>query len=138
VSVGQTATADVDGKTFRLKVSKVYPQVRNGQFQIDLVFIGPEPASVQRGQTVQAKLTVGDSSKALLIPNGAFFNDTGGNWVFVVDRSGNSATKRQVQLGRKNSDFIEVLGGLKPGERVITSSYSGLTDKDHLNFSSGE
>lgn len=138
VAVGQTATADVDGKTFRLKVSKVYPQVRNGQFQIDLVFIGPEPTSVQRGQTVQAKLTVGDSSKALLIPNGAFFNDTGGNWVFVLDKGGNSATKRQVQLGRRNSDFIEVLGGLKPGERVITSSYSGLTDKDHLNFSSGE
>ena len=138
VAVGQTASADIDGKTFRLKVSKVYPQVRNGQFQIDLVFIGPEPTSVQRGQTVQAKLTVGDSSKALLVPNGAFFNDTGGNWIFVVDKSGNSATRRQVQLGRKNSDFIEVLGGLKPGERVITSSYSGLTDKDHLNFSSGE
>ena len=138
VAVGQTASADIDGKTFRLRVSKVYPQVRNGQFQIDLMFIGPEPTSVQRGQTVQAKLTVGDSSKALLIPNGAFFNDTGGNWIFVVDKSGNSATRRQVQLGRKNSDFIEVLGGLKPGERVITSSYSGLTDKDHLNFSSGE
>src|SRR5690348_18295300 len=138
VAVGQTATADVDGKTFALKVSKVYPQVRDGEFQIDLVFIGPEPTSVQRGQTVQAKLTVGDSSKALLIPNGAFFNDTGGNWVFVVDKGGNSATKRQVQLGRRNSDSIEVLGGLKPGDRVITSSYSGLTDKDHLNFSSGE
>jgi HlyD family secretion protein len=138
VSVGQTATADVDGKTYRLKVAKVYPQVRNGQFQIDLIFDGPEPAGVQRGQTVQAKLTVGDSSKALLIPNGAFFNDTGGNWIFVVDRGGKSATKRQVQLGRKNSDFIEVLGGLKPGERVITSSYSGLVDKDRLTFSSGD
>jgi HlyD family secretion protein len=138
VSVGQTASADLDGKTYRLKVAKVYPQVRNGQFQIDLVFDGPEPAGVQRGQTVQAKLTVGDSSKALLIPNGAFFNDTGGNWIFVVDRGGKSATKRQVQLGRKNSDFIEVLGGLKPGERVITSSYSGLADKDRLTFSSGE
>lgn len=138
VSVGQTATADVDGRTYRLKVAKVYPQVRNGQFQIDLVFVGQEPASVQRGQTVQAKLTVGDSSKALLIPNGAFFSDTGGNWVFVVDSGGNGATKRQVQLGRRNSDFIEVLSGLKPGERVITSSYSGLTDKDRLTFSSGE
>jgi len=138
VSVGQAATADVDGKTYRLKVAKVYPQVRNGQFQIDLIFDGREPAGVQRGQTVQAKLTVGDSSKALLIPNGAFFNDTGGNWIFVVDRGGKSATKRQVQLGRKNSDFIEVLGGLKPGERVITSSYSGLTDKDRLTFSSGD
>jgi len=138
VSVGQTATADVDGKTFRLKVSKVYPQIRNGQFQIDLVFIGQEPGSVQRGQTVQAKLTVGDSSKALLIPNGAFFSDTGGTWIFVVDSGGNSATKRQIQLGRRNNDFIEVLSGLKPGEHVITSTYSGLTDKDRLHFSSGE
>jgi HlyD family secretion protein len=138
VQVGQTATADFDGKTYRLKVSKVYPQVRNGQFQIDLVFAGPAPASVQRGQTIQTKLTLGDPSKALLIPNGAFFNDTGGNWVFVVDKNGNGATKRQVQLGRRNADFIEVLSGLSPGERVITSSYSGLVDKDHLTFSSGE
>jgi HlyD family secretion protein len=138
VQLGQTATADIDGKTYRLKVAKVYPQVRNGEFQIDLLFIGPEPTSMQRGQTIQAKLTLGDSSKALLIPNGAFFNDSGGNWVFVVDGSGNGATKRNVQLGRRNSDFIEVLGGLKPGDRVITSSYSGLTDKDHLTFSSGD
>jgi HlyD family secretion protein len=138
VAVGQTATADIEGKSYRLKVAKVYPQVRNGVFQIDLLFVGTEPTSMQRGQSVQAKLTLGDSSKALLIPNGAFFNDTGGNWVFVVDRGGNSATKRAVQLGRRNADFIEVLSGLKPGDRVITSSYSGLTDKDHLNFSSGE
>jgi HlyD family secretion protein len=138
VAVGQIATADVEGRTYRLKVSKVYPQVKDGQFQIDLQFIGPEPPSMQRGQTVQAKLTVGDSSKALLIPNGAFFNDTGGNWVFVVDKSGNGATRRQVQLGRKNSDFIEVLSGLQPGDRVITSSYSGLTDKTHLSFSSSD
>ena len=138
VAVGQTATADIDGKTYRLKVAKVYPQVRNGQFQIDLLFMGPEPQSMQRGQTIQAKLTLGDASKALLIPNGAFFNDTGGNWVFVVDKGGNSATKRSIQVGRRNADFIEVLGGLKPGERVITSSYSGLTDKDHLTFSSGD
>lgn len=138
VAVGQTATAEIEGKTYRLKVSKVYPQVRNGEFQIDLLFVDPEPHSMQRGQTVPAKLTVGDSSKALLIPNGAFFNDSGGNWVFVVDSGGNSATKRPVQLGRRNADFIEVLGGLKPGDRVITSSYSGLTDKDHLSFSSGD
>lgn len=134
VDVGQRATAELEGKTYRLRVAKVYPQVRNGQFQIDLVFDGPEPSSVQRGQTVQAKLTLGDSSRALLIPNGAFFNDTGGNWVFVVDRGGDSATKRPVQLGRRNNDFIEVIGGLKPGDRVITSSYSGLVDKDHLAF----
>ena len=138
VHVGQTATADADGKTYRLKVAKVYPQVRNGQFQIDLVFDGAAPGSVQRGQTLQTRLTVGDSAKALLIPNGAFFNDTGGNWIFVVGRNGDGATKRKVQLGRRNGDFIEVLTGLSPGERVITSSYSGLTDKDRLTFSSGE
>jgi len=138
VAVGQTASADIGGKTYRLKVAKVYPQVRNGQFQVDLVFVGPAPASVQRGQTIQAKLTIGDSSKALLIPNGAFFNDTGGNWVFVVDSSGNGASRRQLQLGRRNADFIEVLGGLQPGERVITSSYSGLVDKGRLTFSSGD
>jgi len=138
VQVGQGANADIDGKTYRLKVAKVYPQVRNGQFQIDLVFDGPEPKSIQRGQTVQAKLTLGDSSRAVLLPAGAYFNDTGGAWVFVVDSGGNSATKRQVQLGRKNSDFIEVLGGLKPGEKVITSSYAGLVDKDRLTFSSGD
>ena len=138
VQVGQGASADIDGRTYRLKVAKIYPQVRNGQFSIDLVFIGPEPQSIQRGQTVQAKLTLGDSSRAVLIPNGAFFNDTGGNWVFVVDGGGKSATRRQVQLGRRNSDFIEVLSGLKPGERVITSSYSGLVDKDRLTFDSAD
>ena len=138
VSIGQTATADMAGKTYKLRVAKVYPQVRNGQFQIDLVFDGAEPANVQRGQTIQARLTFGDSSRAVMIPDGAFFNDTGGNWVFVVDKGGNSATRRQVQLGRRNTDYIEVVSGLSPGERVITSSYTGLLDKNQLTFSSGE
>jgi HlyD family secretion protein len=136
VAAGQAATIEVDGKTYALKVAKIYPQVRNGQFRIDLVFDGPEPPSIQRGQTMSTKLTLGDSSRAVLVPNGAFFNDTGGNWLFVVD--GNSATRRAVQLGRRNNDFIEVLDGLKPGERVITSTYSGLVDKDHLSFDTGE
>ena len=134
VVVGQTATLDADGKTFRARVSKVYPQVRNGQFQVDLVFVGPEPSSLQRGQTMQTRLTLGDTTRALLVPRGAFFNDTGGTWAFVVDRGGDSATRRPIQVGRSNADFIEVLGGLKPGERIITSSYSGLVDKDHLTF----
>ena len=138
IQIGQSAIGEIDGKDYRLKVAKVYPQVRNGQFQIDLVFDGPEPRTIQRGQTVQVKLTIGDSSRAILIPNGAFFNDSGGNWVFVVDRGGQSATKRQVQLGRRNNDFIEVLSGLKPGERVITSSYSGMVDKNRLTFDSDD
>ena len=138
VAVGQSATVESGGKTYRLKVGKVYPQVRNGQFQVDLVFDGPEPASLQRGQTMQLKLTLGDSARATLIPNGAFFNDTGGNWVFVVSPSGGSAERRQIQVGRRNADFIEILGGLKPGEKVITSSYSGMVDKDHLTFGSND
>jgi HlyD family secretion protein len=138
VAVGQTGTVESDGKSYGLKVAKVYPQVRNGQFKIDLVFDGPEPPSLQRGQTMQTKLTLGDSTRAVLLPNGAFFNDTGGNWVFVVDSSGKSATKRPVRLGRRNSNFIEVLDGLRPGERVIISSYSGLVDKDHLSFDADE
>ena len=135
VSVGQTATADVDGKTYRLKVAKIYPQVRNGQFQIDLLFVGPEPASIQRGQTMQAKLTLGDSEPRVLIPNGAFFNDTGGNWVFVVDDE-----RQQRDQARRSSSAAATpissrcSSGLKPGERVITSSYSGLVDKDRLTF----
>ena len=138
VAVGQTASAELGARTYRMRVAKVYPQVRNGQFQIDLAFDGAEPASMQRGQTLQAKLTLGDSTRALLIPNGSFFTETGGTWVFVVDSGGSSATRRQVQLGRRNNDFIEVLGGLKAGERVITSSYNGMTDKDRLTFDGGE
>jgi HlyD family secretion protein len=138
VQRGQAATVDAEGRTYRMRVAKVLPQVRNGQFQVELVFDGAEPQSIQRGQTLQIKLTLGDSSRAVLIPNGAFFNDTGGQWIFVVDRGGNSASRRQIQIGRKNADFIEVLGGLKPGEKVITSSYSGLVDKDHLTFDSDQ
>jgi len=90
---------------------------------------------MQRGQTVAAKLTLGDSKRAVLVPTGAFFNDTGGNWIFVVDKNGKGATRRQVALGRRNSTSVEVLSGLSPGERVITSSYTGLADKTRLTFS---
>ncbi len=133
VEPGQRATAEQDGKTYRLKVAKIYPQVRNGQFQIDLVFLGAEPV-VQRGQTIQTKLVLGDPAPATLIPNGSWYNDTGGNWVFVVAPGGRSADKRSVKLGRRNPDFVEVLDGLQPGERVITSPYTGLTDKDRLSI----
>jgi HlyD family secretion protein len=136
VQRGQSGTVDVEGKTFRMKVAKVLPQVRNGQFQVEMIFDGPEPQSIQRGQTLQLKLTLGDSSRAVLVPNGAFFSDTGGQWIFVVDRGGNSASRRDIKIGRKNADFIEVLEGLKPGEKVVTSSYSGLVDKDRLTFDS--
>ena len=123
-----------DGKTYPLRVTKIYPQVRNGQFEVDLQFVGKEPEGLQRGQTLQAKLTLGDPTPALLIPNGSFYNDTGGAWVFVVTPDGSEAVKRSVRLGRRNADFIEVLDGLQPGEKVLTSPYTGFADKDRLDL----
>lgn len=134
VEPGQTATVDYGGKTYRLKVAKIYPQVRNGTFDVDFQFLDDEPADLQRGQTLQMKLTLGDPTPALLIPNGSFYNDTGGAWVFVVAPDGDEAVKRQVRLGRRNTDYIEVLEGLEPGERVITSPYTGFADKDRLDI----
>ena len=134
VQVGQKATIDVGGKAYPMKVTKIYPQVRNGQFEVDLQFQGPQPAGIQRGQTLQARLTLGDPAPALLIPNGSFYNDTGGAWVFVVTADGSEAVKRQVRLGRRNADYIEVLDGLQPGEKVLTSPYTGFTDKDRLDL----
>jgi HlyD family secretion protein len=134
VQVGQRATIEQGGKTYQLKVTKIYPQVRNGQFEVDLQFQGGEPQGLQRGQTLQAKLTLGDPTPALLIPNGSFYNDTGGAWVFVVTPDGSEAVKRQVRLGRRNADYIEVLDGLQPGEKVLTSPYTGFADKDRLDL----
>jgi HlyD family secretion protein len=134
VQVGQIATVDYAGKTYKLKVARIYPQVKNGIFEADLWFIGEEPKGIQRGQTLQARLTFGDPTPARLLPNGAFYNDTGGQWVFVVAPGGRSAVKRQVRLGRRNQDFIEVLDGLDPGEKVITSPYTGFADKDRLDI----
>ncbi|MEH3123477.1 MAG: efflux RND transporter periplasmic adaptor subunit [Sphingomonas phyllosphaerae] len=135
VAIGQTATIEWNSKSFAMKVAKIYPQVKNGTFEIDLVFTNGEPSALQRGQTMQAKLTLSDPSPARLIPNGAYYNDTGGAWVFVVASDGRSAEKRSVRLGRRNSDFIEVLDGLDRGERVITSPYTGLVDKTRLDLS---
>ncbi len=134
VQVGQRATIDMGGKSYPLKVTKIYPQVRNGQFEVDLQFIGAEPEGLQRGQTLQTKLTLGDPAPALLIPNGSFYNDTGGAWVFVATPDGQEAVKRQVRLGRRNADHIEVLDGLEPGEKVVTSPYTGFADKDRLDL----
>ncbi len=131
---GQTATAEVGGRSYRMRVSKIYPQVQNGAFAIDLVFAEAEPADLQRGQTVQVRLTLGDTSPALLLPSGAFYNETGGNFVFVVAPDGRSAVRRNVRLGRRNANFIEVLEGLDPGERVITSPYTGFAERDRLDL----
>ena len=134
VQLQQRASLDFGGKRYEAKVTKIYPQVQNGQFQVDLQFVGTEPANIQRGQTMQARLTLGDPAPALLVPNGAFYNETGGNWIFVVTPDGGSAVKRNVRLGRRNAEFIEVLEGLEAGEKVLTSPYTGYTDKTRLDL----
>lgn len=138
VALNQSATVELGGRTYRAKVGKIYPQVANGQFQVDLLFTGGEPAEIQRGQTLQARLVLGDPAPARLIPNGAFYNETGGAFVFVVSPDGTEAVKRPVRLGRRNATQIEVLEGLDPGERVITSPYTGFADKDRLDLSSAK
>jgi HlyD family secretion protein len=136
IAIGQKANLDWNGKRFTARVTKIYPQVQNGQFQIDLQFIGAEPDNIQRGQTMQTRLTLSDPAPAVLLPNGAFYNDTQGAWVFVVAPDGRSAIRRDVRLGRRNTDTVEVLDGLTPGEHVITSPYTGYTDKSRLNLKS--
>ena len=130
VDIGQKASFD----DYELKISKIYPHVQNGQFKIDFAFLGEQPSDIRRGQTVQTKLTLGDETKALLIPNGSFFQDTGGNWIFVVNSDGTQATRRPVKLGRRNSRYIEVLDGLAEGERVVTSPYNGYQEMQILNL----
>lgn len=134
VQLQQRASLDFGGKRYAAKVTKIYPQVQNGQFQVDLQFVGAEPANIQRGQTMQARLTLGDPAPALLVPNGAFYNETGGNWIFVVTPDGGSAVKRPVRLGRRNAEYVEVLEGLEAGEKVLTSPYTGYTDKTRLDL----
>jgi HlyD family secretion protein len=138
VQLNQRASVEWNGKSYPAKITKIYPQVQNGQFQVDLQFTGTEPTDIQRGQTLQSRLTLGDPTPARLIPNGAFYAETGGNFVFVVAADGRSAIKRPVRLGRRNSTSIEVLEGLDPGERVITSPYTGFADKDRLDLSAGK
>ncbi|WP_034474772.1 efflux RND transporter periplasmic adaptor subunit [Aestuariibacter salexigens] len=131
VDIGQRATFE----DYELAISKIYPQVNNGKFEVDFKFVGQQPAGIRRGQSIQTRLTLGDDSKALLIPNGTFFQDTGGNWIFVVTADGQEALRRQITLGRRNSQFIEVLEGLEEGERVVTSPYTNFRDMDRLTLS---
>jgi len=133
VDLEQVATAEHDRRDLGLEISKIYPQVADGQFEVDMTF-NDEPVGLRRGQTLQVRLTLGDNTDAILIPNGAFFQETGGNWVFVVAPDGSEAIRRTVQLGRRNTNFIEVLDGLEPGERVITSPYTSFVGMDRLNL----
>lgn len=129
-----TATFDRASGNYRLTVRKVYPEVRNGQFKIDLVFEGDKPDNIRTGQTYHIRLELGQPEKAVLLPRGGFFQSTGGQWVFVLDKDGTNATKRSIRIGKQNPQYYEVLEGLEPGEKVITSGYEmfGSNAKVHL------
>ena len=135
VQPGQAASVEWGGKRYALRVAKIYPQVKGGTFTADLTFAAAEPAALQRGQTLQPRLTLGDPAPAVLVANGAFYQDSGGVFAFVLGKDSASAEKRPVRLGRRNPDSIEVIGGLRPGDRVITSAYTGFADKQRLKLS---
>ncbi len=134
VAIGQSATVEIDRKEYRLEVFKVYPDVRERQFEVDLQFMDEPPAQIRRGQTLRMRLEIGQPADTLVLANGAFYDDTGGQWVFVVDEAGDFAEKRSVRFGRRNPEGIEVLEGLREGEDVITSSYESLQDFDRIQF----
>lgn len=132
VRAGLTATITRDGKQYQLRVRKVYPEVRNGSFRTDFVFEGTRPEQMRSGQTYYIELALGKSSQATLIPRGTFFQITGGNWIFVLDRSNKKAYRRNISIARQNPQYYEVTEGLEPGERVITSGYEAFKDNEVL------
>jgi HlyD family secretion protein len=134
VFAGLRASFEFDGKTYDMIVTKVYPEVKSGRFQADMNFEKNTPDGIRRGQSSPIRLVLGKSAEATLLPLGGFFSDTGGNWVYVVDKNGNRAVKRNISLGRKNPLYFEVLEGLQPGDQVITSSYENFGNKDVLSF----
>ena len=132
VRPGLSASFSRDGKTYLLRVRKVYPEVRNGTFRTDFVFVGERPAQMRSGQTFYVELALGKSQQATLIPRGTFFQITGGNWIFVLDKSGRRAYRRNISIARQNPQYYEVTDGLEPGERVITSGYEAFKDNEVL------
>jgi HlyD family secretion protein len=134
VFAGLKASFEFNGKAFPLEIIKVYPEVKNGRFNVDMKFGTETPDGIRRGQSSPIRLELGKSSSAILLPVGGFFSDTGGNWVYVVDKTGKRAVKRNISLGQKNPQFFEVLEGLQEGEQVITSSYENFGDKEVLVF----
>lgn len=132
VDRGLIGEADFAGKKYTARLAKLYPEVQNGRFAVDMVFTEEVPAQIKIGQTSRIKLELGESQKAMLLPKGGFYQSTGGQWVYVVDPSGDFAVKRQISIGRQNPRYYEVLDGLNEGEEVIVSSYDNFGDVDKL------
>lgn len=132
VFVGLAGSAQIGDKTYQLEIKKVYTQVTNGRFQVDMVFVGKAPDKIRRGQTLQITLTLSDDRPAILLPRGGFYQQTGGNWIYKVSQDGTKAYKVDIQVGGQNPDFYEVLKGLNPGDKVVTSSYDSYGDNQEL------
>jgi HlyD family secretion protein len=134
VYIGQEAEFDFAGETYFLSIGKIYTDVTNGSFQVDLYFEGEEPDQIKRGQTLQLRLSFSSATDAIIVKRGGFFQETGGNWIYIVDPSGEFATQRKIRIGRQNTNYYEVMEGLEPGEKVIISSYDSFGGKDKLVF----
>lgn len=128
----QTGSFSFANEDYELRIYKIYPQVINGSFEVDMKFIGKEPEGIRRGQTVTVKLQLSAEEKATLLKKGDFYQSSGGNWIYVVNSNGTKAIRRNIRIGRKNPNYYEVLEGLSDGDVVITSAYSGFEDKDKL------
>ncbi len=136
IFTGLYGTFDFAEKTYKLVIKKIYTQVNtNGSFQVDMEFVGDVPKGIRRGQTLQIVLALSDASTAVLLPKGGFYQQTGGNWIFKVSENGKTAYKVDIQLGRQNPDYYEVLQGLNPGDKVITSSYENYGNMQELVLS---
>jgi HlyD family secretion protein len=138
MTVGLQSDFTIGSQNFKAKIAKVYPQVINGTFKVDLYFDGATPPDIHVGQAVDLKLELGGASQAVIVPNGAFYQDTGGNWAFVVAPDGSYAEHRNIRLGRRNPDYVEVVDGLKPGERIVTSGYEDFLKMDRVEFAKPE
>jgi HlyD family secretion protein len=132
INRGLTADFDFAGKKNSLRIMKVYPEVQNGTFAVDMEFTSDIPGQIRIGQTARIHLELGESENALLLPKGGFYQNTGGQWIFVVDKSGEVATRHNIRLGRQNPRYYEVLEGLKPGDKVIISDYESFGEADKL------
>ena len=134
VTEGLEATFERQGDTFSTVIRKVYPEVRDGKFQADFRFDGPQPYNIRSGQTYYLNLQLGQPEEAIIIPRGTFYQKTGGKWIYVVNKEGTKAVKREIHIGRQNPQYYEVLEGLEPGDKVITSGYDNYGDSDVLMF----
>lgn len=132
VTNGLPATFERQDKKFGLKVRKVYPEVREGRFRTDFVFVGDRPDNIRSGQTYYIDLQLGEPTQSVLVPKGTFFQVTGGNWIFVVDKDGKKAYRRNIRIGRQNPQYYEVVEGLEKGEQVIISGYESFRDNEVL------